>query len=1062
MIGMDEFLGLERGAEVAPESPAILAPGSPTFSYSSLWQEVTGTRDRLARAGLLKGHPVALVFPDGPDFLTTFLAAGAFGPCAPLDSNASQPEYEFYFSRLRAPSLLIWEGCSPAAITSARALGMRIFELGPAPGWTPLPSGDGSDDFQPRETSASLLLFTSSTTGRPKLVPLTSTNLEVSCRDEARALELTDKDRLLNLTPNFTLRGVRAALTQLCRGGSVVCASRFNPHSFPALLEEFRPSWISISAAGLAALCSLSRQMPGLWRNTRVRFIRIGGTAPEPQFVRDMEALSGVPVLDGYGTSETGCVTRAVVRWRKPGSVGRSTGTQIAILDESGNAVSAGTVGEIAVRGANVTSGYLDDDEANRRTFPDGWFHSRDLGRMDQDGFLFLTGRIDDVINRGGQKILPQEVESALKEHAAVREAAVFGVPHKTLGEDVAAIVVLHSQPVSENELRSFVSSRLAEYKVPSGILFTVELPRNAAGKLQRKILSAMHGQMAGLALQTAEAPATETERVLAAIWAEKLNLPLDHGHVGRDAHFSRMGGDSLTASLVATRIQAEFGLLIDLRTFKEYPRLRDFARFLDERIRKGNESLDVLEYAPRDRPLPLSFAQERTVKYMVPLPGGNGRLSVTHNMAFAHLLRGPLDIEVLRRAMVHLAERHEILRMTFGGSDGISTQSVHPQAICQLSVIDLSHLPEAAQRTGELLQEEAAKPFSLENLPLVRFVLARLAPEEHWLLRVNHHIISDAHSWKIYFQELGRVYDELLQGRMPQTAPAKRADYADFVLWQRRELSPDRPAFREAIEWWVSRLTALAPPSGPSLHECINQAANNSHLNSASLFHQLPGLPDASRGVLSWGLDPAISARLHQLQVAEGVTFFEVRMAAFGILLADVTGQTETVVGTPFSYRNRPEWHNVMGDFGNLVTMPLRRGAATTFREFVRAVNRDDTETSIYGEVPYETLCGELRARGVTPPEIHVMFHAAEQTSATQFGNVEMTWIGRGAPVMPWGFSMFMDKYNEDRLCQTTFNACLYEPEAVRWFVARFRILLEAASRYPDYTVSQLLDAQS
>ena len=1034
MIGMDAFLALERRAAVDRESMALLAPSKPRFTYSSLWQEITRTRQELAAAGLPAGHPVALLFPDGPDFLVTLLAAGAFGPCAPLNSNASQQEYEFYFSRLRAPSLVTSEGCNASAIASAKAAGMRILELNCRRGQAPVDAIELK--FQPRETCASLLLFTSSTTGQPKLVPLTSTNLEVSCRDEARALDLTNRDRLLNLTPNFTLRGLRAALTQLCRGGSVVCATRVHPGSVPALLEEFRPTWISVSAAGLAALCTLSRQIPGLWNDAGVRFIRSGGTAPEPRLVRDLETLSGVPVLDGYGTTETGCVTRCVAQRRKPGSVGRSTGTQIAILDESGNPAAEGTIGEIAVRGPNVTSGYLDEEEANRRTFVGGGFHTRDLGWRDDDGFLFLAGRIDDVINRGGQKIIPQEVEAVLKEHAAVREAAVFGIAHRTLGEEVGAAVVLHSPSVFENELRSFVAAHVAEYKVPSSILFLDELPRNVAGKVQRKLLSARHGQTEGLA----EAPETEMERILAGAWAEGLNLASDREPIGRDSHFSRLGGDSLTASLVATRIQATLGVLIDLRAFKEYPRLRDFARMIEERMRTGNESGEVLEYAPRDRPFPLSFAQERTLKY-----GGNG-LSVAYNVAFAHLLRGPLDAEILRRAMVCLAERHEILRTTFKVSGGIGTQSIHPEAKCELSRIDLSHLPEPARRAEELLQEEASKPFDLQYPMLVRFVLARVAQEEHWLIRVNHHIISDAHSWKIYFQELGCIYDELLAGRMPQSAPARRADYADYALWQRRELLPERPAFQEAIEWWISRFAALAGPGGPSLHECMNQAA--------------PGPADPSQGVLTWGLDPAISARLYQLQDVEEVTFLEVRMAAFAALLAHLTGRSETVVGTPISHRNRPEWQQVIGDFGNLVTMPLRYEAAATFREFIRTVHRDSIATSAHGDVPYELLCGELRSRGVSPPEIHVMFYAAEQTSAMRLGKVEMTWIRRASPVMPWGFSMFMDKQNEDRFCQTMFDANLYERDAVRRFIGRFQSLLDVASRHPDRTVGQLLEA--
>jgi acyl-CoA synthetase (AMP-forming)/AMP-acid ligase II len=1027
---MDAFLDLEKSEKVAPASPAILAPGRPPLSYSALLRSIAELRVQFAGAGLVNGHRVALALPDGPDFLVTLLAATAFGPCAPLDPSASRQEYQGYFSQLRASSLIT----TGSAISAAKAQGMRVIELGDHLRVQRCYPECGPTE-PPATTSACLLMFTSSTTGIPKLVPIAPANLEASCRDEARVLDLTGQDRLLNLTPQFNLRGLRTALSQLCLGGSVVCPPRFDPDSFPQWLEEFEPTWISVAAPGLNALCSLSRQIPGLWRGTGVRFIRSGGTAPDPHILRELEQLSGVPVLDGYGTTETGGATRETVGWRKPGSVGRTTGAEIAIFDDAGSPVGPLAPGEIAIRGANVTSGYLENDDANRRAFHAGWFRTRDQGYLDEDGFLFLTGRIDDVINRGGQKVQPQDVEAVLKDHPAVEDAAVFGVAHKTLGEEVAALVVLNavlnSGPVAEIELRRFAETRLTSYKVPHSIQFVDQIPRTGAGKLQRRLLRDTYGQFTNLE-QAPEAPATETEKALAAIWESELR----QGPISREANFFSLGGDSLTAALVGTQIQSTFGVNLDLRAFVEYPRLRDLSRVLDELRLGDKQELEALEYAPRDRPLPQSFAQQRTWKYSMPADS-EGISSANYNVAFAHLLRGPLDRDVLRRSMIHLIARHEILRTTCHRSGGRLVQEVHSTADCELRFTDLSHLPQPEQQARSILQAEARKPFDLARGPLVRFVLAYLGRDQHWLIRINHHIISDAHSWKLYFSDLGSVYS-----RTPQPICSPRVDYGDYALWQHREWSPSQPACRSEIEWWADRFSRLPPASAP-------------------LFRESGKSPSAaSEGLLTWGVDPATSSRLARLKQAEGVTCFALRLAAFTALLSEVTGQPDVIVGTHFSYRNRLEWQRTMGNFTNLVTLSLRADPAMSFRESARIAHRNAREAYAHGEVPYELLREELQSRGVTPPRIGVMFDWAEQTSPMRLGAVEMTWLERAAPTMPWGFSMFMDKHNEERSCSVLFDASLYDPEAVRSFVARFKRLLDRAARSPDDPICQLLSS--
>ena len=1034
---MDVFLDLEKSAMLAQQPLAILAPGRPPLAYSSLWQRVTELRKSLAAAGLFPGHPLALVFPDGPDFLVALLAATDFGPCAPLDPGASQQEYQAYFSHLRAPTLITPDDYNSPAIAAAMAQGMEIVRLGSSA--RPLKSNCQSG--APRETSAALLMFTSSTSGRPKLVPLTTANVEISCRNEARALELTSEDRLLNLTPQFNFRGLRASLSQLSLGGGVACVPRFEPASFPQWLKEFKPTWISVSAAGLGPLCSLSRQIPGLWRSAPLRFIRTGGTAPDPELLRELEALSGVPVLDGYGATETGCVTRSTVRSRKAGSVGRSVGTEIAILDEAGNILGPSTPGEIAVRGPNVVSGYLDDAEANARAFRAGWFHTRDLGYLDDDGFLFLTGRIDEVINRGGQKVLPQEVEAALRGHPAVKEAAVFGVAHKTLGHEVAAAVVLNSSSIPELELRMFAAGRLTSYKVPHSIMFVEDLPRTATGKLQRKVLAHSYRQMIDLEQQRVDAPATETEKAIAAMWEKEFR----RGPIGRDADFSRLGGDSLTAALVGTEIQATLGINLDLRAFVEYPKLREFSRVLDELRRSGRGDLEALEYAPRTEPLPMSFTQERTWKYSD---------SLNYNITFPHLFRGPLDHDALRSSMAHVAQCHEILRTTYNFSGGTPVQVVHPVGSCELQTMDFSHLADPDRQARLIVEEEARKPFDLERGPLMRYVLVylgvRRGRDEHLLIRSNHHIMADAQSLKIYFRQLACAYLEFVQGRTPQIPDVQRIEYGDYALWQRKEWSPEGQPCRDAVAWWAGRFSQLQAPA-PPLHECMNRLTSDTRTRAE--FAQ------PSDGVLHWGIDAATSSRLQNLQTAEGVNFFGIRLAAFSALVAEVVEQTEVILGVHFSYRNRLEWQNVMGDFANLITLPIAADPALTFRETVRNTHHNASEASAHGEIPHELLREQLQARGVTPPAVGVLFHSSQQKGPVSFGDdLEMSWLSRSMPVMPWGFSIFMDKHNEDRSCVAMFDANLYEPPAVHIFVDRFARLLDAASRYPDRTMSSLL----
>jgi acyl-CoA synthetase (AMP-forming)/AMP-acid ligase II len=290
-----------------------------------------------------------------------------------------------------------------------------------------------------RLTSAALLVFTSATTGNPKLIPLSCANLSAIALINSQTFPVDQSDRFLTMVPLFHSYGLNVVLTQLFCGGPVFCTPGFDPDRFLTWLEDFRPTWISGAPPVLHAILALAQRYPDSFRRVPLRSIQTFGAPVHPELVQSLERAVQAPVLQGYGLTEAGGIARSTPSAWKPGSVGRCTGSEIAITDESGAILPPDREGEIVVRGPTLMTGYLDDPEANRRAFRDGWFRTSDIGRLDSDGFLYITGRLNEIINRGGQKIIPLEVDRVLATHPSVADAAAFPIPHQTLGEDVAA-----------------------------------------------------------------------------------------------------------------------------------------------------------------------------------------------------------------------------------------------------------------------------------------------------------------------------------------------------------------------------------------------------------------------------------------------------------------------------------------------------------------------------------------------------------------------------------------------------------------------------------------------
>ncbi len=488
------------------EHPAIMAPGRRPLSFAGLRGLVRNTIASLNSFGVGRGDRIAIVLPNGPEMATAFIAIAAGAAAAPLNPTYRAEEFDFYMSDLGAKALVVEAGSASVAVEAARKLGVLIIELQPqaerGAGTFTLTGANAREgeflpDFATPEETA-LILHTSGTTSRPKIVPLSHRNVSASAQNVAMTLEFSPSDRGLNIMPLFHIHGLIAGLlAPLSRGGGVFCTPGFNALKFFGWMREAKPTWCTAVPTMHQAILTRAGQNKDIIAANPLRFLRSSSSSMPPQVIAELEATFGAPLIEAYGMTEAAhqMASNPLRGVRKPGSVGIAAGPEVAVMDESGSLLAPGRIGEIVIRGVNVTAGYENNPRANAEAFTSGWFRTGDQGVMDEEGYLTLTGRLKEIISRGGEKVSPREVDEILMDHAAVRQVVTFAIPHDKLGEEVAAAVVLRDGlQATENELRDFASERLAPFKVPRKIVFLDEIPKGATGKLQRIGLAAKLG----------------------------------------------------------------------------------------------------------------------------------------------------------------------------------------------------------------------------------------------------------------------------------------------------------------------------------------------------------------------------------------------------------------------------------------------------------------------------------------------------------------------------------------------------------------------------------------
>ena len=476
---------------------AILVPeANLRVSYDALRSQVAAMADSLAAAGIAPGDRVAMALPNGLPAIVSFLAASIAGTAAPLNPAYRQEEFAFYLEDTNAKVLILPpDGGEAARLAAGDKIPVLTVEMG-TDGAVRLSGGGASKTASPPSPDdVALVLHTSGSTGRPKRVPLKHRNLAASVQNIAKTYELTPDDISLTVMPLFHVHGlVASTLATLFTGGTVVVPTRFNPLSFWRTVRDSRATWYS--AVPTMHQLLLARLGKGSDKPAGAEFLRFirSCSAPLPvEIAQRMEAVFGAPVLEAYGMTEASHQMASNPLPPAPhkfGAVGPGTGVKISIMDSEGRHLQSGQQGEVVIQGPNVIQGYENNPEANNVSFVDGWFRTGDQGILDSEGYLRLVGRIKELINRGGEKIGPPEIDELLLTHPLVTAAVCFGVPHATLGEEVEAAVTL-SEPVTEADLLAYCRERLAEFKRPKKIHIVTEIPRTATGKIQRRVVAA-------------------------------------------------------------------------------------------------------------------------------------------------------------------------------------------------------------------------------------------------------------------------------------------------------------------------------------------------------------------------------------------------------------------------------------------------------------------------------------------------------------------------------------------------------------------------------------------
>ncbi len=894
--------------------------------------------------------------------------------------------------------------------------------------------------------TAAYVIYTSGSTGKPKGVVIQNSsvvNLFYSLQ-EAMAYELSEGTLRVGMNGPLSFDTSIKQIIQLLRGHTldiIPSEVRLNPHALLTYMSLRKLDVIDCTPTQLELLLAA-----GLIARTRhtIKRVLVAGEAISRSVWHILANSTGAAFYNLYGPTE--CTVDAAIGRVQPEStptIGRPiANTQIFILDRYMQPVPIGHPGELHIGGLSLGRGYLNrpdltaekfiphpfSDEPGARIYKTG-----DLARWSSQGDIEFLGRRDHQVKIRGFRIEPGEIEGVLRERAGVRDAVVIVRDDQNGNRRLVAYVVPEGkQAPTLSEMRSYSKDKLPEYMVPSAFVVLEALPLTPNGKLDRQALpppEPVHSERSG----RFTASRTPTEEILASIWSQVLGLE----QVGIHDNFFDLGGHSLLATQVISRVRESFAIDVPLRTLFEAPTIAQLALAIEITCRAGqNLSGPPIVPHPRQGLLPLSFAQERLwfLHQLEPR-------SPLYNIPAAVRLIGPLNVAALEQSLNEIIFRHEALRTTFGTVDGQPVQQIAATLAMPLSLIDLRALSEDERQTQRqyLAEAEARRPFDLVRGPLIRATLLGIAEQEHVLLVVLHHIISDGWSLDILVREVATLYQAFATGA-PSPLLGLSVQYADFAVWQREWLQGE--VLNNQLNYWKQQLQS-APP-----------------VLDLPTDHLRPKVQTFNGAKESFILSKTVTEGLKALCRRESVTLFMTLLAAFKVLLYRYTQQTDIVVGTPIANRNRSETENLIGFFVNTLVLRTDLSGNPSFRELLERVREVCLGAYARQDLPFEKLVVELQPeRDLSHnPLFQVMFNMLNIPSPRiQLKGLTAELLPLAEPDAKFDLTLYASDQGEDISLTLIYNADLFTASTISSICQHLSTMLEGISSDPKRRLTEL-----
>jgi amino acid adenylation domain-containing protein len=1021
-------------------------------SYAELDAQTNRIAHGLIRAGVCPGDRVALLMRHDAPLIASALGVLKAGGIVVVMNPTDPPVRLSQILADASPGVLMADASQAPLAESCSQSRPPILVYGPA--FDDLPAADLGMEIG--SSSLAFLIYTSGSTGLPKGVMKSHGALVHNVYRISTGLGLSEDDRIVLLASLSGGQGVTTTWTALLTGATL-CPFPTMERGVTGLAQWLTENRVSvfISAASLFRHFMLTLDegqiIPGLG------LVRLGSE----HAVREdyLSFLKHFPPTCRFAlalsSSETGNITQNFLQPDTPLPEGRlpvgsaAPGVEVFLRDASGGAPAPGERGELVVRSRYLAHGYWGNEQLTAERFQEDpsepgvrIFRSGDLGSWTPKGGLLMMGRNDARVKIRGYRIELSEVEAAVAAQPEVRDV-VAGVSKHGAGEEklTAYVIPQAGSGLDGRQLRAALRQVLPSHMVPAIFIFLESFPCTAHGKTDRQALACLGSDRQGQ--EDGGSPLTETEKVLAAIWADAFEFT----EVGGREDFFDLGGDSLIAAVVAARIEAALGVAFDLAAFAEYPTVHQMSQAVDRELATeggistgtlAGRGLPPLVRAERGEPLPLSFGQERILRFSQTPESLEG-----YRVTRVEKITGPLNVAALKGSIEEVVRRHEMLRTTFAEGREGPVQIVHAAGPVALPFTDLASAHDVDQASAVLFAREMSVPFDLATGPLFRLHLVRVGNDEHLMLRMNHHIISDAWSWKIFLQEMMQHYEALSNSR-PVVAVAAELplQYADFAAWQRQWLHEGSQARRDRVVWWRNYLDGMT---------------GQFHLPLRRAEPQVDA--DFSEGVLTCAPAPGNADRLDQLAREGGATGFMIRLAAFAAQLSMESDTYDFVMGTHVTNRSRVELQGMFGFFANLVALRIRFDPNQSLRQWLSQVRQMVMEVQSRADLPIELLKEDLERLGFSFPELHAIFGISSQMAPIRGESIDVVTLPRKHSAMPWGLTLTIDRWNESKGCQLLIDARVYHPARGRNMVERYAMFLQEIASQPDAALWDLYE---